>query len=233
MPGNDDLVTAVFNFYKGQGYTDAGASYMVGALLQESGLDPDADQPDGPGKGVAQWTDDEDHTSFTALQKFAAEHGMKWDDLQTQMRFSVQQNINVTKKFKTADTPAKAKAAAGEFEHQGVDGNRWDYAEKIYGNVQAGKTAGDGMGKFVHGSAAAVADRMASLKNKFPASPVKAAAAQCKAKQAPQPDRSASVAGKVMGGAGGVSAADAAKALGGNAAPLGVPLDASGGKLPE
>lgn len=47
----------VFDFFKHQGFTNEGAAAMIGNFMQESGLHPTANQPGGPGRGIAQWSE--------------------------------------------------------------------------------------------------------------------------------------------------------------------------------
>jgi hypothetical protein len=180
-PTNDDLVTAVYKFFIGQGFPPVSAAYMTGSLLTESWLDPDAVQPDGPGVGLGQWTDLPKFKSLVAEKAFAADHNLPWDDFQTQLRFTVQQNTDVTNMFKTAKSEDDAIAAVKAYEHQGVDGRRDKLGEKIYANVTAkpARPAGQGLGGEVHGTAADVAARLLSLKNKFPPSNAKTTAMTC------------------------------------------------------
>ena len=51
-----DNAKAAFNFFVGKGLTQTEAAAIVGNLQQESNIQPDAVQPGGPGRGIAQWS---------------------------------------------------------------------------------------------------------------------------------------------------------------------------------
>jgi hypothetical protein len=134
----EDLIQAAYQFFRSQGFTKWGAAYMTGSLMWESqGLNPDVRQLDGgPGYGLAQWTDDKDHRSYTALLAYAEKHNRPKSDFTTQMHFVVQQRTKITQEFKDAKTEAQAKAAVMHFENYKVEGTgRYRYAETICQNV--------------------------------------------------------------------------------------------------
>jgi hypothetical protein len=80
----------VYDYFRGQGFTDFQAAGIVGNLDQESGIDPTISQQNGgPGRGIAQWsaggrwdTDPGDN-----LMAFAAMEGASPTALQTQLDF--------------------------------------------------------------------------------------------------------------------------------------------------
>jgi hypothetical protein len=85
----EELITAVYEFYRAQGFSKWGAAYMLGSLMWESnGLDPTARQPGGPGYGLAQWTDDSEHNSYPALICYAGIHGLCKDNFVVQAHSS-------------------------------------------------------------------------------------------------------------------------------------------------
>jgi hypothetical protein len=47
---------AAFDFFLGKGLSAVEAAAIVGNLDQESGMSPSAVQPNGPGRGIAQWS---------------------------------------------------------------------------------------------------------------------------------------------------------------------------------
>ncbi|HEU4914143.1 MAG TPA: phage tail tip lysozyme [Candidatus Saccharimonadales bacterium] len=65
LVGNDNVEKA-YNFLVGKGLKDFQAAGIIGNLMQESGpgLNPKADQKNGPGRGIAQW-----------------EEGARWENL--------------------------------------------------------------------------------------------------------------------------------------------------------
>jgi hypothetical protein len=80
----------VYDYFRGQGFTNFQAAGIVGNLDQESGIDPTISQQNGgPGRGIAQWsaggrwdTDPGDN-----LMAFAAMEGASPTALQTQLDF--------------------------------------------------------------------------------------------------------------------------------------------------
>jgi hypothetical protein len=161
----EDLIQALYEFFISQGYSPIGASYVIGNLIQESRLDPNALQKDGAGYGVEQLNDPEHAkevlaelkkqkhpdpkkikeledaekaTSKAALQTFADKYGRPVNDFVLQIRFVVNQNTAVTNEFKKAKTEAEAKQAVKDLEHYGIEGDdRYSVAAKIYANVTA------------------------------------------------------------------------------------------------
>ena len=158
----EDVIVAVYRFFRSQGYPPLGAAYMVGSLLQESKLNPTILQPDGAGYGIAQWNDPAhakevlakltkegkatpdkikeleaamQATSKRELIKFSKKNGRQFDTLVAQLHFAVQQNPTVTTLFKNAKTAAEAEAAVKAFEHFGTAGARFGYAQMVYRNV--------------------------------------------------------------------------------------------------
>src|SRR6476646_3597410 len=53
LTANDKLA---FDYFLGKVLTSVPAAGIVGNLDQESGMDPTAVQPGGPGRGIAQWS---------------------------------------------------------------------------------------------------------------------------------------------------------------------------------
>jgi hypothetical protein len=108
---------------------------MVGSIAQESKMDPNNQQPGGPGYGLGQWTNEKGFASYTALLCYAKIHGKPKDDFVMQLHFSIQQNTDVTKEFKSASNASEAEQAVTDFEHFGVQGNRFADGQKICANV--------------------------------------------------------------------------------------------------
>jgi hypothetical protein len=76
-----------FNFFVSKGLSKAQAAGVVGNLVQESGLNPSSVQPDGPGRGIAQWSlgGRWDRSANDNLQWYAATHHMRAAALDTQL----------------------------------------------------------------------------------------------------------------------------------------------------
>ena len=80
---------AAFDFFRAKGLTAVQAAGVVGNLDQESGVDPDAVEPGGPGRGIAQWsaggrwdTEAKDNAEW-----YARTLGLNVDSLQLQLDF--------------------------------------------------------------------------------------------------------------------------------------------------
>lgn len=74
----------IWNYFKKQGFSDAGAAGIMANLYHESGYDPSIKQiGGGPGRGLAQW----EGPRWVALQKFAKDRNKPWTDMQTQLDF--------------------------------------------------------------------------------------------------------------------------------------------------
>lgn len=83
IPGGDNKQKA-FNYFVGKGLTDIQAAAVVGNLIAESSVNTSADQPSGPGMGIAQWSNP---GRWDALVAFAAQQGRDKFDLGLQLDF--------------------------------------------------------------------------------------------------------------------------------------------------
>jgi hypothetical protein len=138
----EDLIQAVYQFFRSQGFSKWGAAYMTGNLMWESqGLNPGVREiGGGAGYGLAQWSDAEGRTSYTELLAYAKKHNRPQSDFTMQMHFVVQWRIKVTQEFKDAKTEAQAKAAVVDYENYDKEGaGRYTYAADICKNVVCSK----------------------------------------------------------------------------------------------
>ena len=79
---------AAFAYFQSKGYSRAGAAAIVGNLVRESSLNPDAVHDGGTGLGVAGWRDPKPGQGrMSALKSFAAERGKPANDFLTQLAF--------------------------------------------------------------------------------------------------------------------------------------------------
>jgi hypothetical protein len=78
-----------FDFFLGKGLTSVQAAGIVGNLDQESGMSPTAEEPGGPGRGIAQWSAGErwDSLSGDNAAWYAAKHGQSVWSLSLQLDF--------------------------------------------------------------------------------------------------------------------------------------------------
>lgn len=132
----------IFSFFRTHGFSDAQAAGWVGNFSQESGLNPGAIEPGGPGRGLAQWGGGR----FTALQKFAAKRGTKWTNMNTQLAFVLKElagpEAAAGKAIKGAHSIDAATGTIGtKYERFGIKGNRSGPAHSAYKRF-AGKVSG-------------------------------------------------------------------------------------------
>jgi hypothetical protein len=83
LPGGDNKQKA-FNYFVDKGLTDVQAAAIVGNFIVESSLNTSADQPGGPGMGIAQWSNP---GRWDNLQKYAAAQGKDKFDFGLQLDF--------------------------------------------------------------------------------------------------------------------------------------------------
>jgi hypothetical protein len=78
-----------FQYFVGKGLTRVQAAGIVGNLVQESGVDPDAMQPGGKGRGIAEWSVGErwDGPGEDSLRSFAPRDARSMHELQVQLDF--------------------------------------------------------------------------------------------------------------------------------------------------
>ncbi len=80
---------AAFTYFVGKGLTNFQAAGIVGNLDQESGMNPNAVQPGGPGRGIAQWSVGGrwDHDGGDNATTYASQHAQSVWSLQLQLDF--------------------------------------------------------------------------------------------------------------------------------------------------
>lgn len=125
----------IWNYFKKQGFSDAGTAGIMANLYHESGYKSEQRQlGGGPGRGLAQW----EGPRFTALQNFARERSKPWTDMQTQLDFLMHEmktnhSASFIESFKTSTS---AYDSAAKFE------NIFE-RPKYNHNAQRGATAKD------------------------------------------------------------------------------------------
>lgn len=129
----------IWAFFKSVGFSDPQSAGWIGNFTQESGLNPSASQPGGPGRGLAQWGGGR----FTALQNFAKDKGHNWTDLLTQLQFVMHElggsEGAAYRLIKAASTIKAAVDAIGRgYERFGISGNRYGPAEAAYNRFHGG-----------------------------------------------------------------------------------------------
>lgn len=115
----------IFDFFMRSGFSKNQAAAWVGNFVQESGLNPAAQQPNGPGRGLAQWGGGR----FSALQAFAKSKGNPWTDLLTQLQFVMHEltgseSAAYSAIKKATSLEAAVNAIGGRYERFGISGDR-------------------------------------------------------------------------------------------------------------
>lgn len=150
--GKDDKIKSALTFYKSKGFSDSGAAYMVGNLLQESGLRPNAVGDNGKAFGLAQWRiDAASGARWLAYKKWAQANGKQEGDFYAQLEYTIVEgqkyNAGLTS-MKGNDKNAHKRFVKG-YEGYSVEGNRFGYAEEILKNAKKyGLQKGQGGGRF-------------------------------------------------------------------------------------
>jgi hypothetical protein len=83
LSGSDNIQKG-FNYFVSKGLSDVQSAGIIGNFMQESGMNPKADQAGGPGLGIAQWSNP---GRWNNLEKAAATQGTNPSDLSTQLNF--------------------------------------------------------------------------------------------------------------------------------------------------
>ena len=133
----------IFDFFRRAGFSANQAAAWVGNFQQESGLNPGAVQPGGPGRGLAQWGGNR----FTALQAYAKRRGTSWQNMETQLNFVLHElrgsERSAARSIRSSKTLADAVNAIGrDYERFGISGNRLGPARealRVYGGNEYAK----------------------------------------------------------------------------------------------
>ena len=99
-----DTAQKVWNFFTSIGYSKAATAGVLGNLYQESTVNPksNADKPNSPAAGIAQWENYKNKTSrWKSLYDYAASKGKKWTDLKSQLEFIDKELHGLNYYFKT------------------------------------------------------------------------------------------------------------------------------------
>lgn len=121
------------------GLTQEQAAGILGNLDQESGFSPTADQANGPGRGIAQWSEG---GRWEDLKAFAKANKMDPNQLGTQyafMRHEMSQGWgNFTMKgFSETSSPQEAASYFGtNYEAYGIEGGRRELAQQWFNRLK-------------------------------------------------------------------------------------------------
>jgi hypothetical protein len=147
-----EAAAAAVSFFMGRGYTTAQAQGIVGNLIHESGLNPNAVHDNNTGLGIAGHRLER----LDAMRAFARERGKPVNDFQTQLEF-IDQELRTTEgkagaAVRAATTPEQAAAAFVHFERPlGYDPNDPTKAHGYSNRVGQAKRLGTGSAEDVPG----------------------------------------------------------------------------------
>ena len=144
VPSTGDAAKAVWDFYKGKGLSDAQVAAFIGNYVQESGIRPDADQPDGPGRGIAQWSEG---GRWDTLLAYARSNKKSPLSLETQLNFSWHELTGsysgaLASLRKTHSIEEAAAVIAHQYEQAGVIGDRVGPARAAYNRFHGSSEGG-------------------------------------------------------------------------------------------
>jgi murein DD-endopeptidase MepM/ murein hydrolase activator NlpD len=134
LSGNDNIEKG-YNYFAQKGLSPVQSAALIGNFMQESGMDPRADQPGGPGMGIAQWSEG---GRWDVLLQYAAQQGVSQFNLGLQLDF-VWKELNgpyqsvLTKLKSTTDLVKAVTLIASDYEIAGDVQlqNRIGYAQEI------------------------------------------------------------------------------------------------------
>lgn len=86
LADKEEALKAIWDRFGKTGMTDEAIAAFIGNFMIESGLDPEARQNPGLGRGLAQWSEGDRHST---LINFAGEQGKEWTDFDAQLDFVV------------------------------------------------------------------------------------------------------------------------------------------------
>jgi len=122
-----DAQEKIFNFFVGKNLSEEQAAAFVGNFGQESSWDPKANQPNGPGRGIAQWSEGDrwDTNSNGNVVDYAKDTGGDPEDLATQLGFVwyelTHSYANVLKQLKqTTDVASATTIISSQYEAAGT-----------------------------------------------------------------------------------------------------------------
>ena len=137
--GGPGVAGTLVGWLQGQGLGNAGIAGILGNFQAESSLNPFAVEPNGGGHGLAQWTG----SRWNDLQAFAQQRRTVWEDLNTQIAFLAQELSGygaLMSSLRTATDPVLASEMfATGFERPGVYGQRDEFAQQFFQQLQSGE----------------------------------------------------------------------------------------------
>lgn len=124
--GREQRIEEALNFYLSQGLSQQGAAYLVGALLQESGLDPNAVGDQGTARGLAQWRGERQRGMPADF------HGQLAFVLTEMNRDPQSRQARVLETLRNPNASVEeVRRALKIYERYGVAGRRYEYGEEL------------------------------------------------------------------------------------------------------
>jgi len=135
MTISDNAKTA-YQFFLSKGLSAAQAAGIVGNLEQESGVNPESVQPNGPGRGIAQWSQggrwNPSLMTGNNAQDLNNQLNFIWQELQSNSSYGLGALQKQT-------TPTGAAQVFGtDYERYGVAGARTQDAQDVYNAALSG-----------------------------------------------------------------------------------------------
>ena len=127
-------VETAYEYFLQHGFTPAQSSGIVGNLMQESNVNPESQQPNGPGRGIAQWSAGGRWIPSLMTGNPSADLNNQLDyvlqELQSNPAYGLSQ-------LEATQTPVQAATVFGkQYEMYGIAGNRFNYAQDVYQAAQ-------------------------------------------------------------------------------------------------
>ena len=144
VPSGDvkERAKVAFQFYKSKGFSDSGAAYMVGNLMQESTLDPAANGDNGHAWGLAQWRDDAaSGARWIKYKEWAAANNKQPGDFYAQLEYTVVEGASYGIERMKGNDVEKHKQFVKAYEGYSEEGSRFGFAQDIINNIQEYKGA--------------------------------------------------------------------------------------------
>ncbi|ADO99114.1 hypothetical protein Syn1_012 [Prochlorococcus phage Syn1] len=144
VPSGDvkERAKVAFQFYKSKGFSDSGAAYMVGNLMQESTLNPAANGDNGHAWGLAQWRDDAaSGARWIKYKEWAAANNKQPGDFYAQLEYTVVEGASYGIERMKGNDVEKHKQFVKAYEGYSEEGSRFGFAQDIINNIQEYKGA--------------------------------------------------------------------------------------------
>lgn len=117
---------AMYKLLRSKGFSRYGAAALVGSMMQESGLNPGAVEPNGQGHGLLQW-------SFDRRDNLKRLYGNSWNTLANQLDYMFNHDTSRHQlgALRTASSRESAMAAEKAYIRYGIAGNRHAYMDQV------------------------------------------------------------------------------------------------------